>query len=45
MVVKRLGRGGMVFSTCWGEKCVFICFIGVRLVIELGFQLFMRWYV
>ena len=45
VVVKRLGIAGMVFSICLGEKCGFVLFVGFWLVIELGFQLFMKWYL
>ena len=44
VVVKKLGIAGMVFSICIGEKCVFVLFVDFWLVIELGFQLFMKWY-
>ena len=44
VVVKRLGIAGMMFSICLGEKCDFVLFIDFWLVIELGFQLFMKWY-
>ena len=45
VVVKRLGIAGMMFFICLGEKCEFIFFIDFWLVIELGFQLFIKWYV
>jgi hypothetical protein len=45
VVVKRLGIAGVVFSTSSGEKCDVALFIGSGFVSELGFQLFMRWYV
>ena len=45
VVVKRLGITGMMFSTCLGEKCDFALFVGIWFVTELGFHLFMRWYV
>ena len=45
VVVKRLGIAGMVFSICMGEKCVFVLFAYFWLVIVLGFQLFMKWYL
>ena len=45
VVVKRLGIAGMMFSICLGEKCEFALFIDIWFVTELGFQLFMRWYV
>ena len=45
VVVKRLGIAGMVFSICMGEKCGFIFFVDFWLVIDLGFQLFKKWYL
>ena len=45
VVVKRLGIAGMMFSICLGEKCEFVFFMDFWLVIELGLQLFMKWYV
>ena len=45
VVENRLGIAGMVFSICMGEKCGFILFVGIWLVIELGFQLFTKWYL
>ena len=42
VLVKRLGIAGMVLSTCSGEKCDFVLFIGIGFVIELGDQLYMR---
>ena len=45
VVVKRLGIAGMGFSVCMGEKCGFVLFRDFWLVIELGFQLFMEWYL
>ena len=44
VVVKRLGIASMVFSFCLGEKCDFVLFLELWLVIELGFQLFISWY-
>ena len=43
VVVKRLGLAGMIFSISLGEKCEFVLLINFWLVIELGFQLFMKW--
>ena len=44
-VLKRLGMAGMlVFLLCLGEKWDFALFMGIWVVIELGFQLLMRWY-
>jgi hypothetical protein len=45
VVVKRLGIAGMVFSICPGEKCGSVLFVYFWLVIELGFQFFMKWYL
>jgi hypothetical protein len=45
VVVKRLGIAGMVFSICLGEKCGFVLFIDFWLVIESGFQFFMKSYL
>jgi hypothetical protein len=45
VAVKRLGIAGMVFSICMGEKCGFVLFVDFLLVIELGFQFFMKWYL
>ena len=45
VVVKRLGIAGMIFSTSLGEKCDVALFVGSGFVTELGFHLFMRWYV
>ena len=45
VVVKRLGIAGMIFSTSVGEKCDVVLFVGIEFVTELGFHLFMRWYV
>ena len=45
VVIKRLGIAGMMFSICLGEKCNFALFVGIWFVTELGFQLFMRWYM
>ena len=45
VVVKRLGIAGMGFSICMGEKCGFVLFGDFWLVIEIGFQLFMTWYL
>ena len=42
VVENRLGIAGMVFSICMGEKCGFVLFVDFWLVIELGFQLFMK---
>ena len=36
---------GMTFSISWGEKCVVMLFMGTGVVIELGFHMFMKWYV
>ncbi len=43
VVVKRLGIAGVMVFICLGEKCDFVLFIKFWLVIELGFQLFMKW--
>ena len=43
VVVNRLGIAGMMLSLCLGEKCDFVLFIYFLFVIELGFQLFMKW--
>ena len=45
VVVKRLGIMGMIFSVSVGEKCDVVLFVGIEFVTELGFHLFMRWYV
>jgi hypothetical protein len=45
VVENRLGIVGMVFSICVGEKCGFVLFVDFWLVIELGFQLFMKWFL
>ena len=44
-VEKRLGIAGMVFSICMGEKCCFALLVDFCFVVELGSQLFMRWYL
>ena len=44
-VLKRLGIAGIVFSVGLGEKCDNVWFVGNGFVIELGFHLFVRWYV
>ena len=45
VVEKRLDMAGVMFSICLSGKCGCGEFIYVRLVIELIFQLFMKWYV
>ncbi len=40
-VIKKLGIAGMMLSISIGEKCGFILFIYVDLVV----QLFMNWYL
>ena len=45
VVENRLGIAGMVFSICVNEKCGFVLFVDFWLVIDLGFQLFMKWYL
>jgi hypothetical protein len=35
----------MVFFICMREKCGFVLFIDLWLLIVLGFQLFMKWYL
>jgi hypothetical protein len=45
VVVKRLGIAGMSFSICVGENYGFVLFVDFWLVIELGFHLFMEWYL
>ena len=42
VVVNKLEIAGMMLSICLGEKCDFVLFICLWLVIELGFQLFMK---
>ena len=43
VVVNRLGIAGMVLFLCLGGKCDFGLFIYFWLVIELGFQLFVKY--
>ena len=45
VVENRLGIAGMIFSICMGEKCGLFLFVDFWLVTELGFQLFMKWYL
>ena len=43
VVVKMLGIAGTMVFVCLYEKCDFYLFIKFWLVIELDFQLFMKW--
>ena len=45
VVVKRLGMACMVFSTCLGKKCSLLLFLYIWFVTELGFWLYMKWYI
>jgi hypothetical protein len=45
VVVKRLGIAGVGFSMCSGEKGGVVLFVSNGFVTEVGFQLFISWYV
>ena len=45
VVVKMLGKAGILYVSCLVEKCVFSLFLGVGFVIFLGTQLFVNWYL
>ncbi len=45
VVVKMLGKAGILYVSCFVEKCLFLLFLGVWFVIFLGVQLFVNWYL
>ena len=45
VVVKILGKAGILYVSCLVEKCVFSLFLGVWFVTFLGAQLFVNWYL
>ena len=45
VVVKMLGKAGVVFTRCLVEKCVVLLSSGMWFVILLSFQLYTKWYL
>ena len=42
VLVKRLGKAGIMFSDWLGEKCICALSLSLLFVIVLGFQLFIK---
>jgi hypothetical protein len=45
VVIKMLGKAGIMFASCLVERCVFVLSLGIWFVIVLGNQLFVSWYL